>query len=105
MMSFLFWNINKKPIHSSVASLASDLEVDVLILVECTIPSESILIALNENGTRQYHYAPGIGNKKAEIFARFSSKFIEPVYEEDRLTIRHLKLIGKTDILLAVTHF
>jgi exonuclease III len=51
------------------------------------------------------HYAPGIGCKKIEVFARFPSEYIRPIFEEDRLTVRHLALPGRTDILLAVTHF
>ena len=43
--------------------------------------------------------------QRFEIFTRFSSRFIPAVDETDRLTIRHLKLPGLTDVLLAVTHF
>ncbi|MCI0690586.1 hypothetical protein L0337_01115 [candidate division KSB1 bacterium] len=82
-----------------------NLKIDVVLLVECIVPPEVMLTALNEKRIKKYHYAPGIGCKKVEIFVRFSSEFIQPIHEEDRLTIRHLALPGKLDLLLAVTHF
>lgn len=105
MTAFLFWNLNRKPPQAIVASLAPRYEVDVIMLTECSVAPDVLLRTLNPVGTSEYHYAPGIGCKKVEIFTRFLGEFIRPRFETDRLTIRHLKLPGLTDILLAVTHF
>ena len=43
--------------------------------------------------------------EKIKIFTRFSDEFMPAVYEEDRLTIRHLRLPEAIDILLSVIHF
>ena len=104
MTTFLFWNLNRKPHHDIVANLARQYEVDVIMLAECSVEPALLLITLNPPGTAEYHYAPSPGCTKIEIFTRFLSEFISPIYEEDRLTVRHIKLPGLTDILLAVTH-
>ena len=88
-----------------VANLALRYEVDVLMLVECSIEPSVLLTTLNRHRRSEYHYAPGRVCKKIEIFTRYPRQFIEPIYEEDRLTIRNLKLPGAIDLLLAVTHF
>ena len=46
-----------------------------------------------------------IGCEALHVFTRFSSDYIRPIYETDRLSIRHLNLPGLIDILLAVVHF
>ncbi len=105
MTSFLFWNLNRKPIQSFVSRLVSRYEVDVIMLAECSIKPTVLLKELNQIDTAAYHYVPQLGCTKIEMFTRFSSQFIPPLYETDRLTIRHLKLPGLTDVLLAITHF
>ena len=105
MVSFLFWNLNRKPLQEIVANLVFSYEVDVLMLVECAIAPGILMTTLNQRCREEYYYAPGIGCKKVEIFTRYPTQLIQPIYEENRLTIRHLKLPGATDILLAVAHF
>lgn len=104
MITFLFWNLKRKRRQTLVANLASSHKVDVLILAECAIPPDALLVTLNRLKT-EYHYAPSIGCEKVEIFTRFPRNFIPAVAEDHRLTIRHLKLPGLTDILLAAIHF
>jgi hypothetical protein len=103
MVSFLFWNINGKALQRSIARLARLYEVDVIMLAECEIEADTLLGELNKE--RRFHYSPGIGCKKIEVFTQFPREFIQPVDETDRLTIRHLRPPGLTDILLAVIHF
>jgi hypothetical protein len=74
------------------------------MLVESVSDPAVILQELNSQETT-YHYAPSIGCEKVVLFARFSSDFLRPILETNRLTVRHLNLPGVTDILLAVTHF
>jgi len=105
MTSFLFWNLNRKPTQSLISRLSSRHEVDVIMLAECSIPPATLLKELNQMNPPLYHYIPQLGCTKIQMFTRFSGRFIPPVYETDRLTIRHLRLPGLTDILLAVAHF
>jgi len=105
MTSFLFWNINRKLLTENIARLALGYEIDVLILNECSIEPTALLRKLNYNYTSNYHYALNIGCEKFHIYTKFPDRFIVPILEDSRLTIRHLKLPGITDILLACIHF
>ncbi len=103
-MTFLFWNLKKKPLQENIRRLVSRYDIDVLIFAEFSIEPASLLKVLNQQNTVKFHYAPGIC-RKIVIFSRFPNEFIKPVYESDRLTVRHLKLPAMKDILLAAVHF
>lgn len=105
MTTFLFWNLNKKPLQNTIAKLAQQHQVDVLMFAECDIEPTILLNSLNHYNPNQYYYAPARICKKIEIFTKFESQFVTPTFESDRTTIRHLKLPKKTSVLLAVTHF
>ncbi|HEX9925912.1 MAG TPA: endonuclease/exonuclease/phosphatase family protein [Anaerolineae bacterium] len=104
MITFLFWNLNQKPLESMVANLTLRHDVDILMLVECKILSATILQTLNSIDKAQYFFTRS-NCEKVVIYAKFSPEFFQPVLETNRLTIRELNLPGLTTILLAVTHF
>jgi len=105
MTTFLFWNLNRKPLEAVVSRLAQRHEVDVVMLVECVTSPAELLTSINPPATGDYHYVPQIACTKVELLTKFPVSFIPPVFETDRLTIRHLQLPGQVDILLAVNHF
>jgi hypothetical protein len=47
MLTFLFWNIAKRPIGDLVAALAEIHQVDVLLLAECSLTPAALLGVLN----------------------------------------------------------
>lgn len=104
MVSFLFWNLNNKCITESVARLALMHQIDILMLVECSIQPFDLLNSLNSLGDSDYFFSPSECDR-VKIYTKFSEGYIRPIYENDKLTIRHLNLPEKLDILLAVTHF
>jgi hypothetical protein len=79
-------------------------QIDILMLVECPILLYDLLNILNSTGEPAYFFSPGQCGK-VNIYSKFSDKYIRPIYETDRLTIRHLRLPSRSDVLLAVTHF
>lgn len=106
MVSFLFWNLNGKPLKKTISRLAIKYNVDVLIFVEFSFEPYELILELNKSGKKHnYYYSPGIGCKKIHLFTKFNYKYVKPIYESDRLTVRHLKLPGLTDILVAINHF
>jgi len=108
MLSFLFWNIYKKPLAENIARMALHYDVDVIMLVESNINPADLLILLNQSLATNligYEYAPQYDCTKVQIFTKFSSQFIPPYDDYDRLTVRHLKLPAREDFLLAITHF
>ncbi len=104
MKTFLFWNLNKKPLIDNIVSLTQLYDIDVLMFCEWNIAIVDLLNALNADGKGSYYYIPG-NCEKIKIFTKFPNEFIKPVYESDRLTIRHITLPGSDSILLAVIHF
>jgi hypothetical protein len=105
MISFLFWNLNQKPLQKLIAKLSSIYDIDIFMFAEFSIDYYELLLLLNKYSKNDYYYAPGIGCQKIHIFSRFSETFVSPLHESSDLTIRHLNLPGLSDILLAVNHF
>ena len=50
VVTFLFWNINRKPLQSEVANLALSHNADLVILAECHVPTPTMLASLNARG-------------------------------------------------------
>jgi exonuclease III len=101
---FLFWNINGKPLADLVAELAHVHDAQVIILAESKITIPDLLLALNRRPAMGFHYCAGLSSA-ITIFAGFSSGFLTPVFESERVSIRRLALPSRSDILLATVHF
>src|ERR1017187_1721521 len=56
MTTFLFWNINNKPLHRQVRELADEHAVDVLVLAECNLSEATLLNALNTGKAADFHF-------------------------------------------------
>lgn len=104
MVSFLFWNLNRKDISNIVTNIVLLYDIDIIMLAECEIDPSILLSKLNRYEVN-YNYATGIIESKIKIFIKFSEEFLNPIYDDDRTTIKHLRLPLKDDILLAITHF
>ena len=104
MLKFLLWNLNKKPLQDSIERLARMHEVDIIVLLENAVSSDLLLRTLNPLGRGDYYFSPGLCGK-IHIFCKFLGVFIKPIHESDRLTIRHMTLPNRVEILLAAVHF
>jgi hypothetical protein len=107
VITFLCWNLNRRPLQHLIAELAGSRDVDVLILLECAIPVRELLAALNKGPGPIFHYAPRQEETPEElikIFTRFTSEFVASLEDGARHTIRHLRLPMREDILLAALH-
>lgn len=104
MITFLFWNLNRKPLQEVVTRLVRRHAVDVLMLAECNMSPDHMLAELNTEDRAEFFYAPTPIRTRVEIFTRFTPLFLEPVDDDLRLSVRHLKLPGQTSVLLAVAH-
>lgn len=103
MTTFLFWNLNQNNCLDILIRLINNYKVDVVMLAECTMQIADILLKLNANGSAAFHYNPG-ECKRIVIISKFSNNKVKPIFEDIHMTIRHLKLPDKTDLLLAVVH-
>jgi endonuclease/exonuclease/phosphatase (EEP) superfamily protein YafD len=104
MTTFLFWNLNRKPLEKALSNLAGEHEVDVLMLAECAIPPATMLNVLNRGETAAFHFCSSPQHKLA-IYARFNRRRLEAVAERRYYTIRRLKLPDRPEIILVATHF
>ena len=89
--TFLFWNLNRKPLLNLVAELADRRRVDVVILAECADEPSSILKALNCSGDGGFRYPRSLC-ERIRVFTRFSRQFLVPRSESERISIRRLSL-------------
>lgn len=105
MLSFLFWNLKKLPRAETVACLAREHDIDVLVLAECVVPDTTLLKSLHEM-THHTYSKSWSESSSIEVFTRLPEDSIFPLYDDSlgRLTIRHLKL-DSLDVLLAAVHF
>lgn len=46
MTTFLFWNLNRKPLAERVAKIAARYEVDVIVLAACYVAPGEMMLAL-----------------------------------------------------------
>ncbi len=99
-LTFLFWNINRKPLASQVANIVKKYEVDIVVLAECL---EENAISINKNlGVEQFIYFHS-NCTRIRIFAKSSLGQIEEVFYNKRMTIRKLQINGES-ILFAALH-
>jgi hypothetical protein len=104
MTTFLFWNINKKPLLDEIVCLCHDNDVDILILAEKPDrPDTEIQIALNK-GIENPYIAPLNLSSYLSFFFRYPAESIEPVSDERRIAIRRISPPIGFDILLVALH-
>lgn len=104
MLSFLFWNLNRKPLTRQVIDLVKQYNVDVLMLAESSISDEEFIPELIQATGRTFHKPFSLPGK-IQIYTSLPEHEVQPVYDSTigRLTIRRL-VRANTDILLAVLH-
>jgi hypothetical protein len=103
MTTFLFWNTRQKPVEEAIAALVETHMVDVLILAEFSTRPVELLERLNQPGKVGFHLTYGV-SKGIVVFTGFSSQFVHPIFETDRISIRRLSLPARVEILLALVH-
>lgn len=102
MISFLFWNLNGRPLQRRVANIVREHEVDVVVLAECDASSHVWLEAINE--AQQCDYNEGIRLLETiAVYTRLSQRTLEE-NPELRLSAHQLFLPSGDDILCVATH-
>lgn len=104
-MKVLFWNTNGNNVIDVINELKYDNEFDVLILIEANLNPNSVLLVLNRI-IPKYQYAACNFCEGIQIYAKFSSKLINPFFETKRHSARKLIIpqLNK-DFLLIVIHY
>ncbi len=111
MPRFLLWNMDagrdvvdeRRPFGQLLAGVASDYAIDVLLLVECSLPAARILPLLP--GEPSFHLIPG--PDRFRVFARFPPAYMKAINApllSDRLGLWHLTLPLQEDAIVALVH-
>lgn len=105
MLTFLFWNLNKKRLADQLARLARQHVPDVIALAESGIDPADALTVLNGTTDARYTFPTSDGTK-IQLYVRPSvgsvvEQFIDP---PGSVTVRRLDLPIGESILLAAIH-
>ena len=102
MITFLLWNLMRKPLAAMVAAAAAEEhEVDIVVTMEAKqtqtdedlplFSSNFILASRNPNGVR--------------IYTRFPNHWVIPLHDEDRTSIVRIEHPLYGSLLAVATHF
>ncbi len=108
LVSFLFWNLMKRPLQNRVAGIVSTHEVDVVLLAECVVAPADIEAALKQSTGQDYYFSDPVSvDEKIHVFMRFKKFTFVHQFNDftGSLTIRRFRLEGVPETLLAVVHF
>jgi endonuclease/exonuclease/phosphatase (EEP) superfamily protein YafD len=104
MAAFLFWNLARKPLQESLASLATRHKVDVLMLAESALTDKAVLAALNADRPGKFAAIPFVAFDRVKVYSRFAPNCFGVPYEADQYAIRALQIPRGIEILLTVVH-
>lgn len=106
-ITFLFWNIFKRPLEARVARMAAAHSVDVVMLAECDVNRDQVVQALNREVGSSYTFpADPAPNLKIKVFTRLPSGSLAALFNDPlgRLTVYRLRTGNSPDVLLHVVH-
>jgi len=107
-MRVLFWNVQKKPLEDSAATLVASLKVDVVVLVEATqINATRQVTALTKATGAVFCYHPfptdSPNNSEFQFFSRYPPKCFSPLGHLGHMAAMGVKLpITKSLTFIAV---
>jgi hypothetical protein len=103
MLTFLFWNLNGRPLHPLVARLAQRESIDVLVLAECEVAYFDLLNTLNTGNLRKY-VMPFSPSPRLQILTSLPYKSLEPIHDLGSISLRRIVPPLGHDLLLVAVH-
>lgn len=105
MATFLFWNVRRKRLELVVRRLVERHAIDVLMLAECAIPEQVMLLELNKGASDTFHRIPMRVWGGIELYSRWAPACFGPVFMEgDHYAIRVLAAPGGIEVMLVLAH-
>lgn len=105
LVSFLFWNLGKRPLEERLARIVASEQVDVVLLAECAGSTQTYLAALDAACGVAYEEPPYLSDRLRVLTrlpsSQFNNRFDDPT---GQLTIRELAIGPPPGILLAIAH-
>lgn len=103
MLRFLWWNTNRKPLLDSIARLAIEHNLDVVLLAESALAPATLLTRLNARAA-EYHYVPHRQCDRVRMYTRFPLRYVEEILATSRYAIRRVRLPEREEFLLVAAH-
>lgn len=103
MLTFLFWNIRKKPLGEYVALAAMEGKIDFVIIAECVEPVE-ILRHLHKVGLTTFNYHDTPVKSTVEVFSKLPLERVITLGDRGRLNFRHVRPVLGQEFLLIGAH-
>ncbi|HET9282565.1 MAG TPA: hypothetical protein VFR24_11450 [Candidatus Angelobacter sp.] len=101
MLTFVFWNVNRKPLAELAGELAWSAKADFVILAEPGFGFVELNAKLNAQ-VADYKYHK-IRPARLMFFSKFDGLH-RPLLESDYFSMIHCRLPGRPDFLLVVAH-
>jgi len=105
MVTFLFWNLFKKPLLDRVVRLVQTHEVDFLMLAECEMDQSEIEQSLRQTIDASFSLATSSGGK-TQIYTRLPTSSIAEQFNDPfgGLTIWRVDVGEPPGVMMAVVH-
>jgi hypothetical protein len=103
MLTFLFWNTNRKPLADRVARIVRAHAVDVVILAECEFGPTDLEQAATTLGTEQFQCVSH-PDKQLRVWSRIAEATWQLGVDDLRWLIFRIKRPRTKEILLVVAH-
>lgn len=104
-LCFLFWNLNRRPLHDRAARIAAGRAADLVVLAECPTPPADVISALAAAGAGRFHEADGSCGR-LRVLSRLGRRVVRFVFADDldRWLIYRVMPRFAPELLLAVAH-
>lgn len=108
MTTFLFWNINRKPLEKLVRLLIDDHAPDILLLAECETPIDVLLLAINSSNALIYHLSAEppamLLPNRVLTLSRLPRSAVRALMGNSEVAIRRIKPLFGDELLLLGMH-
>lgn len=103
MLTFLFWNIRRRPLQEFIAELVEAYEVDILLLAESDVAVTDMIQQLDSRQGARFHY-PTNPSERIAIYTRFNPQWMRLILDEDGLSIRLVNHPLYGELLIVAAH-
>lgn len=102
-MTFLFWNLNRKPLEGLIQLLLEEHAPDIVILAECEISSAIMRTMLQTQRGMRYYLLENDPSPKLVFLSRLPKRSIKLISDDGGVAIRRVfSPLGEEFLLVAV---
>jgi hypothetical protein len=103
MTTFLFWNLNRRPLLPLIRALFVEHRVDVLVLAESQLSTVALLDDLGAAASSPLSLPFNLSDE-LQLLVRYPAESFRPIRDEPGLMLQWCRPPGSLDILLVLAH-